>query len=72
MLLSFTGNNTTNNNRMHLIQGPGKWLSVVRFLDSRVGFAFSRGDQVDAVVQPPAIGVVAVAKAGPTESGQLL
>jgi len=54
------------------IQGPGKWLSVVRFLDSRVGFAFSRGDQVDAAVEPPAIGVVAVAKAGPTESGQLL
>ena len=61
--------------RMHpdqTIQGPGMWLSVVRFLDSRVGFAFSRGDQVDAVVEPPAIGVVAVAKAGPKKTGQLL
>src|SRR6266851_764963 len=54
------------------IQGPGKWLSVVRFLNSSIGFAFSRDDKVDAVVEPPAIGVVAVAKAGPTHSGQLL
>ena len=54
------------------IQGSGKWLSVVRFINSKVGFAFSRDDQVDAVVQPPAIGVVAVAEAGPTDSGQLL
>lgn len=61
--------------RMHpdrTIQGPGKWLSVVRFLNSKTGFAFSRDDQVDAVVEPPAVGVVAVAKAGPTHSGQLL
>jgi photosystem II stability/assembly factor-like uncharacterized protein len=54
------------------IQGPGKWLSVVRFLNSKIGFAFSREDQVEAVTEPPAIGVVAVAKAGPTGSGQLL
>jgi photosystem II stability/assembly factor-like uncharacterized protein len=54
------------------IQGPGKWLSVVRFLNSTMGFAFSRDGQVEAVVQPPAIGVVAVAKTGPTNSGQLL
>jgi photosystem II stability/assembly factor-like uncharacterized protein len=54
------------------IQGPGKWLSVVRFLNSKVGFAFSRDDQVDAVVEPPAAGVVAVAEAGPTDSGNLL
>jgi hypothetical protein len=26
------------------IQGPGKWLSVVRFLNSKVGFAFNRED----------------------------
>ena len=54
------------------IQGPGKWLSVVRFLNSRVGFAFNRDDQVDAEVGPPATGVVAVAEAGPTDSGKLL
>lgn len=54
------------------IQGTGKWLSVVRFINSKIGFAFSRDDQVEAVVQPPAIGVVAVAEAGPTDSGQLL
>ena len=54
------------------IQGPGQWLSVVRFLNSKIGFAFSREDQIDAVVEPPAIGVVAVAEAGPTDSGQLL
>lgn len=54
------------------IQGPGKWLSVVRFLNSKVGFAFSREDQVDAVAEPPATGVVAVAEAGPTGSGKLL
>ena len=54
------------------IQGPGKWLSVVRFLNSKIGFAFSRADQVEAVVEPPAIGVVAVAEAGPTDAGQLL
>lgn len=54
------------------IQGPGKWLSVVRLLNSKIGFAFSRDDQVEAVVEPPAIGFVAVAKAGPTNSGQLL
>jgi len=54
------------------IQGPGKWLSVVRFLNSKIGFAFSRDDQVEAVVQSSAIGVVAVAEAGPTDSGQLL
>jgi len=54
------------------IQGPGKWLSVVRFLNSKIGFAFNRDDQVDAVVEPPATGVVAVAEAGPTDSGKLL
>jgi photosystem II stability/assembly factor-like uncharacterized protein len=54
------------------IQGPGKWLSVVRFLNSQVGFAFNRDDQVDSVVEPPATGVVAVAEAGPTETGKLL
>jgi photosystem II stability/assembly factor-like uncharacterized protein len=54
------------------IQGPGKWLSVVRFINPKIGFAFSRDDQVQAPVQPPAIGVVAVAEAGPTNSGQLL
>jgi hypothetical protein len=54
------------------IQGPGKWLSVVRFLNSKVGFAFNRDDQVDAVVEPPATGVVAVAEAGPADSGKLL
>jgi len=54
------------------IQGPGKWLSVVRFLNSKIGFAFSRDDQVEAVVEPPAIGVVAVAQAGPVDSGHLL
>ncbi len=54
------------------IQGPGEWLSVVRFVNSKIGFAFSRDDQVDAVAEPPAIGVVAVAEAGPTDSGQLL
>ena len=41
------------------IQGQGRWLSVVRFLNSKVGFAFNRDDQVDAAVEPPAIGVVA-------------
>jgi hypothetical protein len=54
------------------IQGPGKWLSVVRFLDSKNGFAFSSDDQVDAVVEPPATGVVAVAETMPTESGKML
>jgi photosystem II stability/assembly factor-like uncharacterized protein len=54
------------------IQGPGKWLSVVRFLNSKIGFAFSRDDQVNAVVESPAIGVVVVAEAGPTDSGHLL
>lgn len=54
------------------IQGPGKWLSVVRFVNSKIGFAFSRDDQVDAAVEPPATGIVAVAKTGPTNSGQLL
>ena len=54
------------------IQGPGKWLSVIRFLNSNVGFAFNRDDQVNAVVEPPATGVVAVAEAGPTDSGNLL
>ena len=54
------------------IQGPGRWLSVVRFLNSKIGFAFSRDDQVQAVVRPPAIGVVAVPEGGPTGSGQLL
>jgi photosystem II stability/assembly factor-like uncharacterized protein len=54
------------------IQGPGQWLSVVRFINSRIGFAFSRDDQVEAAGQPPATGVVAVAEAGPTNSGRLL
>ena len=54
------------------IQGPGRWLSVIRFLNSKIGFAFNRDDQVDAAVEPPATGVVAVAEAGPTESGKLL
>jgi photosystem II stability/assembly factor-like uncharacterized protein len=54
------------------IQGRGKWLSVVRFLDSRVGFAFNRDEQVSDVVPPPAIGVVALPEAGPTDSGRLL
>ena len=54
------------------IQGLGKWLSVVRFLNSNVGFAFNREDQVDAVAEPPATGVVAAAEAGPTDSGNLL
>ena len=54
------------------IQGPGEWLSVVRFLNSKVGFAFSRTDQVQTVVEPPAIGVVAVPEAGPTDTGHLL
>ena len=54
------------------IQGPGKWLSVVRFLNSKVGFGFNRDDQIDAVVEPPATGVVTVAEAGPTDSGKLL
>lgn len=53
------------------IQGAGTWLSVVRFLDSKIGFAFSRDDQVEAA-EPPAIGVVARADAGPTGSGKLL
>ena len=55
-----------------MIQGPGRWLSVVRFLNSQVGFAFNRDDQVNAVVEPPATGVVAVPEAGPTQSGKLL
>lgn len=54
------------------IQGPGRWLSVVRFLNSQVGFAFNRDEQVNAVVEPPATGVVAVPEAGPTQSGKLL
>lgn len=54
------------------IQGEGKWLSVVRFLSAQVGFAFNRDDQVDAVVHPPAIGVVAVAEAGSRGSAKLL
>ena len=54
------------------IQGPGKWLSVVRFLNSKVGFAFSRDDQVDVAVEPPATGVVAIPEAGPTDSVRLL
>ncbi len=54
------------------IQGPGKWLSVVRFLNSEVGFAFSRDDQVNAVVELPATGVIAVPEGGPTDSGKLL
>jgi photosystem II stability/assembly factor-like uncharacterized protein len=54
------------------IQGSGKWLSLVRFLNSNVGFAFTRDDQVNAAVEPPATGVVAVAEAGPTGSGKLL
>lgn len=39
------------------IQDPGRWLSVVRFLNSKIGFAFSRDDEVEAVVEPRAIGV---------------
>jgi hypothetical protein len=54
------------------IQGPGKWLSIVRFLNSRVGFAFSRDAQVDVAVEPPATGVIANPEAGPTDSGRLL
>jgi photosystem II stability/assembly factor-like uncharacterized protein len=54
------------------IQGPGKWLSVVRFLNSKIGFAFSRDNQVEAVAKPSAIGVVTVAKVSPTGSGRLL
>lgn len=54
------------------IQGQGKWLSVVRFLNPKVGFAFNRDDQVDAAVEPPAIGVVANAETGSTDSGKLL
>jgi photosystem II stability/assembly factor-like uncharacterized protein len=54
------------------IQGPGKWLSSVRFLDSKVGFAFSQDYQVDAVAAPPATGVVAAPETGPTDSGKLL
>jgi photosystem II stability/assembly factor-like uncharacterized protein len=54
------------------IQGTGKWLSVVRFINSKIGFAFSRDDQVEALVQPPAIGFVVVPEGGPTDSGHLL
>jgi len=54
------------------MQGPGKWLSVVRFVNSKIGFAFSRDDQVEAAVEPPAKGVIAVPQAGPTNTGHML
>jgi photosystem II stability/assembly factor-like uncharacterized protein len=54
------------------IQGPEKWLSVVRFLNSRIGFAFSRDEQIDDEVEPPAMGVVANPETGPSDTGKLL
>lgn len=54
------------------IQGPAKWLSLVRFLSPQIGFAFSRDDEVEATNIPGALGVVELAEGGPTETGKLL
>jgi photosystem II stability/assembly factor-like uncharacterized protein len=53
------------------IQGTGKWLSVVRFLNPKIGFAFSRDDKVKPDDEP-GVDVVANPQAGPTDSGRLL
>lgn len=53
------------------IQGTGKWLSVVRFLNPKIGFAFSRDDKVEPMDEP-GVDVVANPQAGPTNSGRLL
>lgn len=53
------------------IQGTRKWLSVVRFLTPKVGFAFSRDDKVEPINEP-GVDVVANPQVGPTSSGRLL
>jgi photosystem II stability/assembly factor-like uncharacterized protein len=54
------------------IQGAGKWLSVVRFPNSKTGFAFSRDDEVHPVNEPGVAAVVANPQTGATQSGRLL
>jgi photosystem II stability/assembly factor-like uncharacterized protein len=54
------------------IQGAGRWLSVVRFVDPNIGFAFSRDDKVETVNDLNVAAVVANPETGPTQSGRLL
>lgn len=54
------------------IQGPGRWLSAVRFLNPRIGFAFSRDDEVVPTNEPGVQGVLAIPEAGPTQPGRIL
>ena len=72
LYLTTDGGKTWSMHPDQTMQGPGKWLSVVRFVNSKIGFAFSRDDQVEAAVEPPAKGVTAVPQAGPTNTGHML
>ena len=53
------------------IQGAGRWLSVVRFLNSKIGFVFCRDDEVRPINEP-GVAVVGNPQTGPTQSGRLL
>jgi len=54
------------------IQGGGRWLSVVRFLNPKIGFAFSRDEEVMPTVEPGVAAVIANPETGPTQSGRIL